>query len=430
MFQKIKALAGQSVIYGIGQVATRAASFLLLPAYTYWLPVADYGALTLYYSFIAVAQVIYLYGIDVSLMRYYIPLKEKTQRNELFSTVLVLSFFSSTLISALLWLLRAPLASSILEEGAAPVILLFCLVVLWLDTFSALPFVVLRAKQKAFHYTSLRMLSVLLNLGANFWLVGHLHRGLQGVLEANILSSAITMIPLLWIIRKDISFKFNWKILPPVLKFGLPNIPHLFFVMVLELSSRKFLEYYSSAEQTGLYGVGAKLGMIFSILAMAFRNAWAPFFLEEGEKPDSPNLFARVLTYFLLVFGILFLFLTYYIPPIMKMPIPGFSMPLIEPKYWGGIEIFPIILLGQVFNGVAANLSAGFFLRNRIHIQAYISGVASAASVLFNIWLIPVSVFGQRRGASLSGMAVLPSASGYMPEKIIRYPMRGNDCSI
>ncbi len=390
MYQKVKALAGQSIVYGIGQIATRAASFLLLPAYSYWLTVSEYGAVTLYYSFIGVAQVIYIYGLDIALMRYYVPLKEEEARKNLFGTVLTLSIFTSTILSVLLWFFRAPLANVVLEKGGDPLILIYCLAVLWLDTFMALPFVILRAKQRAWQYTSLRLFGVIINLGANWILVGVWKTGLQGVLLANVVSSAVILLPLLLLIRKDIVWRFNGNLLGPILKFGLPNIPNLFFVMVLELSSRKLLEVYSSTEQTGLYGVGAKLGMVFSILAMAFRNAWAPFFLEEGEKKDSPELFARVLTYFLLSFGILFLGLTYFLPPLVTMKLPLLGAPMIDRKFWGGIDIFPVILLGQVFNGIAANLSAGFYLRNRIHVQAYISGIAATLSVLFCIWLIPV----------------------------------------
>ncbi len=389
MYHKVKALAGQSLVYGAGQLATKVVGFALTPFYSYWLTVAEFGEFNLYYSFIAVAQVIFIYGLDIALMRYYVPLKEDEARRDLFSTVLILSCFTSTLLAGVFWLIREPMTALVLTRGGDPVVFMYCLAVLWSDTFMALPFVVLRAQQRAWQYTSLRMVGVVLNVIMNWVLVGMMHTGLRGIFIANIASSLLTLIPLLWLIRHDISWKFHRNLLPPILKFGLPNIPNLFFVMVFEISPRKLLEVYSSAEQTGLYSMGAKLGMVFSILAMAFRNAWAPFFLEEGEKPDSPELFARVLTYFLLIFGVLFLGLTYFLPPLVEAKLPGFGAPMIAKKFWVGIEIFPVILLGQVFNGVAANLSAGFYLRNRIYIQAFISGLAATLSFLFCIWLIP-----------------------------------------
>ncbi|MCX7835280.1 MAG: oligosaccharide flippase family protein [bacterium] len=388
MKEKLLRLLNHSVVYGVSQMATKIISFLLLPAYTYWLSPEEYGAVTLYYSFIAAASVIYTLGTDVALIRFYTPEKISEQRKSLFSTVLLLALLNSTVLSLILWILKEPLSRLILEKTASYDVLSLCLGVLWFDTMMALPFVVLRAEQRSYLYGILRISGAILNLFLNWWLVGVLSTGLWGVLFSNLLSSSITFFILLCILHTRISYKIDFPVIPRLIKFGLPNILILFSVYSFELGARKILEVYGSLEQTGYYGVGAKLGMTFSILSMSFRSAWQPFFLEEGFKPGSPELFARVMTYFLLIFSFLFLMMTFFVPDFFMKPLPLIGKSLIEERYWKGFSIFPIILLGQMFNGITANLSTGFFLKNRLHVQAMICVISAIIAMTFNLLLI------------------------------------------
>lgn len=388
MKEKLLRLANHSVIYGISQMGTKVIAFLLLPAYTYWLKPDEYGAVTLYYSFIAAATVIYTLGIDVALLRFYTPETLPEKRNSLFSTVILLASVNSTVLTILFWFLREPISSLVLETHASIEILSLCFAVLWFDTMMALPFIVLRAENKAVQYGLFRILGAILNLFLNWWVVGILQTGLYGVLLSNLISSSFIFFVLMVLLHSKLTLQIDLKTIPMILKFGLPNVPILFSVYAFELGARKILEVYGSLEETGYYGVGAKLGMSFSILSMSFRSAWQPFFLEEGLKPSSAELFARVLTYFLLIVTFLFLVLTFFIPDLMCYPLPLIGKPLIEERYWEGLKILPIILLGHIFNGITANLSTSYFLKNRLHVQALIYIISSIIAVGFNLFFI------------------------------------------
>ncbi len=95
-----------------------------------------------------------------------------------------------------------------------------------------------------------------------------------------------------------------------------------------------------------------------------------------------------MLTYYLAVIGWLYLLLTAFVRPLVEWDIPGVG-PLIDPDYWPGIAVFPIILLAQVFNGMYAVFMVGIYLEKRTRILAAIAGVAAAVNVGGNLLLVP-----------------------------------------
>ena len=76
----IKKMAGNTLVYGLGNILNRALTFLLLPLYINMMTPTEYGALSLIYPFLAIMNVVYMYGLDAAFMRFFIPEKSKQRR--------------------------------------------------------------------------------------------------------------------------------------------------------------------------------------------------------------------------------------------------------------------------------------------------------------------------------------------------------------
>ena len=85
----IKSLGKQSLIYGLGHVVARSVTFLLLPLYTNVFSLEDYGIISLIYAFLGFMNVILHYGLDASLLKYYIPAKSEEKKFSKSAFVLV-----------------------------------------------------------------------------------------------------------------------------------------------------------------------------------------------------------------------------------------------------------------------------------------------------------------------------------------------------
>ncbi|MFH1010071.1 MAG: oligosaccharide flippase family protein [bacterium] len=393
MFKELKSLSQESAVYGVGHILTRFVTFLLLPYYSYQLAPAEYGEVTLYYLFIAVTQTFYFYGLDIAFLRYYTMQKDESLRREIFGTTLVTSFVSSFGLMALAMIAAPEISSWLIREPVhpdiAPRMIRVCAAILFFDTLSTFPFIMLRGTHRPFRFATIKLINVIINIALNILFIGVWHWSVAGVLWANFWASLITLGIQLPGILRHAKLSFNRQSLREMLAFGLPNIPTYLFVMAIELADRKILEALRGLEEAGLYSAGYKLGMFMAVVVGAFRFAWQPFFLSHAEEKQAPELFARVLTYFILLCGFLFLGLSLLVPPLITTNLPIIGGAIIEQRYWAGLGVFPLILLAHIFDGIYANLMVGVYIKKKMTLLPWVTGVAAGINIAGNFLLIP-----------------------------------------
>jgi O-antigen/teichoic acid export membrane protein len=68
---KLKSLAGQTVLYGLGSMLPRFLNFLLVPLHTKSMfSTAQYGEITNLMAIVAVINVVYMFGMETAYFRY------------------------------------------------------------------------------------------------------------------------------------------------------------------------------------------------------------------------------------------------------------------------------------------------------------------------------------------------------------------------
>jgi len=404
VFEQLKRLSKESLVYGVGHILTRLVTFLLLPYYSYKLAPAEYGEVTLYYLFIAVTQTFYFYGLDIAFLRNYTMQKDEHARQEIFGTTLVASVLSSLALTLLLTLAASGISSWLIREPVHPEfaveMIRVCIWILFFDTMSAFPFIMLRGTHRPYRFATIKLINVIINIALNILFIGAWGWSVAGVLWANFWASAITLGIQLPETLTRARLTFDGKLLRQMLAFGLPNVPTYLFVMVIELADRKILEALRGLEEAGLYSAGYKLGMFMAVVTSAFRFAWQPFFLSHADSEEAPRLFARVLTYFVLICGFLFLSLSLLVPLLVTIDLPGIGGALIERRYWAGLGVFPLILLAHAFDGIYANLMVGVYIKKKTMLLPWVTGAAAIVNVGGNLLLVPI--FGMWAAAWLT----------------------------
>jgi O-antigen/teichoic acid export membrane protein len=274
------------------------------------------------------------------------------------------------------------------DPSAVPTYIRICAGILFCDTLSTFPFVILRGFRRPLKFITIKTINVATNLGLNILFIGYLQMSIAGILWANLIASALTVVIMIPDIAAIWKFEINRPLLREMLSFGLPNIPTYLFVMITELADRKILEIYSGISVAGLFSAGYKLGMFMAVVTAAFRFAWQPFFLSHANDPEAPQLFARVMTYYLFITAALFQFLTFFMPPLLYAKWPGIGY-IIAPEFWAGLSVFPIILLAHIFDGVYANLMPGVYIKKLTKRLPFVTGTAALVNVVGNLLLIP-----------------------------------------
>ncbi len=393
MFSDLLRLSKQTLTYGTATVLTRLVAFILVPFFTHYLSPADFGVQQLFYISIAVGTEILLLGLDVALLRFYVMEKDVARRYVIFSTLWVAGFVFSTILAAAVWI-GAPKIVRLVVELPDPTpdwaiyTLRLCAGILWLEILNSFPFMVLRGEGCARHFTQTKIGGAVLQTAFTLIALIVLKRGVVGVFEANLFSSAVVALSLVPVVVSRLKPVFDKAVIKACLAFGLPNVPNSIFVLAIDLADRKILELMCGPAVTGLYSVGYRLGTFLAIVVAGFRFAWQPFFLSIADSPNAKRVYGSVLTYYLAVMVWFYLLLTAYVPPLAKWDIPGVGM-VITKDYWPGLDVFPVVLLAHIFNGAYAIFMVGVYLEKKTKALPLITGAAGILNVFGNILLVP-----------------------------------------
>jgi len=394
MFQALLSLSRQTLVYGMGKVITRLIPFLILPVLTNYLSPEQFGIQILFYILIAIIMEVIRSGQDIALLRFYVPEQDLNRRKLIFSTVFWTSILFTSIIAFLLFNFPEFWVSLLINQPTQhPNWMLYIIKLVagicWLDNMAAFPLTILRGESRSGRFLFATISGVTVQTILTIWFLIGLNRGVAAIFEANIIASLVVFLITLPTVFSRIRLAFDKTILVACLAFGLPNLPNSIFVQIIEFSDRKILELYRSASEVGIYSAGYKLGMFLSIIAMGFRLAWQPFFLRISNREDAKLIYGRVLTYFVVVICWFFLILTSIIQPLVRWQIPGIEKTLIPSEYWQGIDVFPVILLAHIFNGLYAVFMVGIYLKNKIFVLPWITAVAAVVNIGGNILLVP-----------------------------------------
>lgn len=420
MFAKIRSLLKQSAVYGIGSIAARAVAFLMLPYYTHLMTPAEYGIYALFLILIAISQPIYVHGMDIALLRFSSN-KDKSAQNNL-GMVLTHTLVFGGIFSLAIFIFAPEIASMIADSSgtSGTTIVRIASAIILMDALSYHIFTWLRICKRPIAFSSIKMLNVIINITLNIILVGTLRMGVTGAYYAYVGTSIVVLTSLAIISRKALSPHWKWSQIKKWLAFGLPNMPAQFFYVAIELTDRKWIEHYLGSEATGIYSAGYRVAMLMNMIAQAFRYAWQPFFLSTANDDDARETFARVLTYYVMFVGWVWLAGSFFLPLMLQLPIIA-GRPLIDPEYWAGFAIIPIVMLAHIFNGLTANFMVGVYLENKTKIIPIVAGIAALVNIVGNWLLIPH--FGYIASAWLTVASYVIIAFGTLAYINPRYPV-------
>jgi O-antigen/teichoic acid export membrane protein len=390
MLSDIKQLGRETAIYGISTIIGRFLNFLLVPFYTNIFSQREYGTVTNIYAYIALLNIIYLYGMDSAYLKYASS-EELGDEKKTFSTAYNAVFLSSFLYSFLFLLFRNVLFRQFALSERQTGILFFTMGVLFFDAIAVVPFAWLRFHNRPWKFAAVKSINIVVNLVLNIVLILRFKMGLEGVFLAGLGASVLTWLILLPDILKNLEVRIHKSLLRALLKFGVPFVPTGLASMITQVIDRPILLALTNAATVGVYQANYKLGIFMMLFVSMFQYAWQPFFLKNAARPDAKILFGKVLTAFLLVASAIFIVLSLFIENIARLSI--FGKHLIGQDFWGGLFIVPIILLAYLFNGMYFNFMAGIQIEKKTQFLPIVTGAGALTNIAVNFLLIPTYGF-------------------------------------
>ena len=390
----MKALAGQTAIYGLSSILGRMINFLLVPLQTAVLTQAEYGINVDFYSLIAFLIVICTFGMETAYFRY--SEQEGFEEPKVFGAAATMILIALIGISAFIFFGQGPLLE-IMRYEKTPHYLFYLIAILGLDALSAIPFARLRRENKAWRFAGIKLALILSNVAINLYIFlpayweqhgsagwwMHDLRGVDYIFIANFWASLLMfglLIPTLFPLKLNLEVRYVGAMLAfgwPLLVGGLAGIAN-------EMLDRQLLKYLlpreSWAEGVGVYGAVYKISIFLILFNQAFRYAAEPFFFRNAKTAEGPKRMAEVMEGFAWVMSVGFVLI------ITGLDYLKF---FIDEKFWIGLYLVPILLLANVILGINTNLNVWYKVSNKTRYGIYITFVGLAVTVIGNVSLIP-----------------------------------------
>lgn len=429
----MKRLAKETAVYGLSSIIGRFLNWMLVPMYTrVFTDTGDFGIVTNLYGWVALLLVLLTFGMETGFFRF-INKKEETEPMRVYATTMawVGGLSGTFLLLSLLFL--QPIADAL--RYTAPLEYLgMMLGITAVDAFCCIPFAYLRYAGQAYRFAGIKLLGIFLNIFLNIfflvicpWLytripetIGWFYRpdyGVGYVFVANVITTGITFLCLLSSMLPGFKARPNGTLLKEMLHYSFP-ILILGIAGIFNQTADKILfpllfdDKTEAYRQLGIYGACFKVAVVMVMFIQAFRYAYEPFIFAKNKSEGNTKAYAEAMKYFIIFSLFIFLGVMFYIDIIKYF---------VGSRYYDGLQVVPIVMLGEFFFGIYFNLSFWYKLIDQTQWGAYFSIIGCAATVAIIILFAPTYGYMACAWASFCCNLLMMLLSYFIGQK--KYPI-------
>lgn len=390
-----------STIYGFGSILNRATAFLLLPIYTNYLSVTEYGTLELFYIIGTVISGLLSVGIAHATLRFYYEYDNDLDRNCVVTTNLIVSLiitFAGALITSV-W--SESLALHILGDSGYRNGILLILATLVLELSSQVCLAYLRAKEYSGFFVLIMFLKLIVQLMVNIYLVVFGGMGIIGVLTGNLLAVTFGWAILVTFVLYQCGYRFDWIKAIPVLKYSFPFLLSTMMGLVSANVDRLLINSLLSLQALGIYALGLKFSSLLdNLIGEPFNRSYGAFRFSIMNNDDAAVVQARIVRYLLLGLSALGLGIVYFTYDLLVI--------MSKPDYWPAADILPLLMVGSLLQVVTYPMQTGIFYEKKTRYIFYISLLSAVTSSVTNFLLIQwLGLIGACVALVITGAVVL-----------------------
>ncbi|MBR3511480.1 MAG: polysaccharide biosynthesis C-terminal domain-containing protein [Clostridia bacterium] len=322
------------IILFIGVIGTKLINIIMLPFYTKWLSIEEYGSVDIFNVVISILVPILTLQLEQGIFRFLIDDKTIQDKKETISSGIV------TVICILL----------VLDIFASIFILCFSynhyflyLIAINVQSIYVLAQQVARGTGKNKAYSLNSIILSILNVAFCIYFINIEKMGVKGYILGFSLSHCLATLVLMFqinIIKLFSVFCFRIKKLQKILKYSIPMIVNNVSWWILNASDKLVLNLFCGLNANGLYAAAGKIPNIITIGYSVFQMAW--------QESASREKDSDVEVFYSNIFRELFLLLSFITIILLSLGRILFSI-LINNKFNNAYNHLPILLLGLFF---------------------------------------------------------------------------------
>jgi O-antigen/teichoic acid export membrane protein len=391
---KYKRLANNTILVFVGNLGSKLITLLMLPFYTKWLSVADYGVtdiVTIYSGFI-----IGIVTCCITHSIFVFPKGEKKEKQkEFFSSGLYFSLISFLIVSVFFYLADMYFENSNNSEGAVQYIwaIYWMVVVIFVQEYMQ-QFCRSIGKIKIYAISGIVLTALIAGLA--FLLIPKY--GVNGYILAQILAFSIAA-TYTFVFSGAYSFlsrrSIKMKACKEMLRYSIPLIPNGIMWWLVSALNRPIIEQYFGMDAVGIFAVANKFPTVISLMFIVFIFSWQISVLEEFKKEGYQAFYNKMLRVIFLLLTLCSCGLAIFSEFIVSI--------MVDDKFIEAWRLIPILSIAVLFSSLSGFVGTNFSATRESKYFFYSSIWGAAASVMFSFILIPtLNVFGAALAVVLS----------------------------
>lgn len=370
--------------YFIGNVASKAIAFILVPIYVASMSQAEYGIVGSMQVLINALAIFLSLGTERSIYRLYHDYKDEKEKKEFLGTISVFIYIFGALSLVMMFLFREQISLIYKSIPFAPYYM-FAMLIAYVSVFEIVPSIYLQVAQKSKQYLIISLIKLVVSSGFILYYTVYLKQEAVGMLKGMLFGHIATLPIYFGIQYKNFSFVFKKKYLVPTLKYSLPLLPSLLSAWVINLSSQIFIEHNFSTSEVAIYALSLKIVALVTIISSAIMTAYNPTFykLANGEDQAYAKLTLYKVQNNIIVFFIICISL-----------IGIFSKDIIvhffSADYENAMIIIPILVFGNIATQMSGFLNLAFYQSKKTKQIMWMMLSSAIVTIALNAYLIPL----------------------------------------
>jgi len=391
MLTKIKQASKDTIIYSLGNISTKIIGLILLPLYTDKLSVEEYGVLGTVEVTIQLLIAGFGFSLNQALNRWYWDKDYRNRQQSIFYTVFISLILGSIIMLAILLPFTNSFSKFLLNNQGYAYVFVLLLISAALQILARSVLSLMRLQRRPLLFTTTNILKLLVTLGLTIYFIVGLKKGVEGILEAQIIGFLFFIVINSKFILNNTKPVFERFVMKEMIIFSYPLAISSISGILLTITDRYSVRYIAGMEAMGVYSLGFKVANVLKIFVInSVSAAILPLKFQMMDKPGNKRFYSKTMTYTAFGFTLLLLVLSLFSQEAIKLLAKN-------PNYWPAYKIVPVLCFSQLFFLLRHNARFGLTVEKKTKIISFVMISVSILNIGLNVIL--VSLFGIMGGA-------------------------------
>ena len=369
------------LVYGLGGMLSKIIPFIMLPIITRLFPNTDYiGISDLVITIVSFGTSFSILGMYDAMFRMFFEREDFLYRKTICSTALFFTVFTSIVFTIIMLIFKCQISYLFFGDSQYDYLVIIAAVNIMVGATNSIVSAPTRMNNKKMIFLIANSITPLISYSISISLI--LNKIYTVSLPMGSLLSAIVIEGIFIFLNKSYFSPqfFDWKQLKPLLHIGLPLVPNFVVYWIFNSSDRIMISHILGNDWSGVYAVGARIGMISQLIYTAFAGGWQYFAFSTMKDEDQVEMTSKVFEYLGTI--------SYAATIIISSLCIWIFQVLFKQEYWGGAILVPYLFLAPLLQMLFQVACNQFIVVKKTWPNVFILGAGAFINIIFNFVFI------------------------------------------